>query len=181
MPLVAHHVKLEKAGRDWKGCCPFHAEKTPSFHVYEDGHYHCFGCRAHGDTIEWLIQGEGLTFNDAVLQLAGYAGIRAPDGTRRQETAAERAVREANIAREQAEQQRIRDAEIAAELAEELDKARAIIAETVDWGRHGGTGTRRVRSPRPRPIAPPFCAGIRPSAPWSRSPPTPPAYRHPVR
>ena len=132
VPLIAHHVKLEKAGRDWKGCCPFHGEKTPSFHVYGDGHYHCFGCRAHGDAIEWLVRGEGLTFNDAVLQLAGDAGIKAPD-TRQQETPAERAVREARVAHEQAEQQRIRDAAIAAELAEELDKARAIIAETVDW------------------------------------------------
>jgi hypothetical protein len=55
------------------------------------------------------------------------------DGSRRQESAAERAVREANIAHAQAEQQRLRDAEIAAELAEESDKARATIAETIDW------------------------------------------------
>jgi hypothetical protein len=67
-----------------------------------------------------------------VLQLAGDAGIKAP-GTRQQETPAERAVREARIAHEQAEQQRTSDAAIAAELAEESDKARAIIAETVDW------------------------------------------------
>jgi DNA primase len=115
VPLIAPRVNLKKAGRDWKGCCPFHAEKTPSFHVSSDGHYHCFGCRAHGDAIEWLVRGEGLTFNDAVLQLAGDADIKAP-GTRRQETPAERAVREARVAHEQAEQQRIRDAEIAAEL-----------------------------------------------------------------
>jgi hypothetical protein len=67
-----------------------------------------------------------------VLQLAGDAGMKA-SGSRRQETPAERAVREARVAHEQVEQQRIRDAAIAAELAEESDKARAIIAETIDW------------------------------------------------
>jgi hypothetical protein len=48
-------VKLEKAGREHKGCCPFHSEKTPSFTVNDEkGFYHCFGCGAHGDAIRWL-------------------------------------------------------------------------------------------------------------------------------
>ena len=41
--LVGRRVKLAKSGRQWKGCCPFHNERTPSFYVYDD-HYHCFGC-----------------------------------------------------------------------------------------------------------------------------------------
>ncbi|MGC8469484.1 MAG: CHC2 zinc finger domain-containing protein, partial [Acetobacteraceae bacterium] len=45
--LVGRRVRLERAGREWKGCCPFHNEKTPSFYVYDD-HFHCFGCGAHG-------------------------------------------------------------------------------------------------------------------------------------
>ncbi|MFN3288338.1 MAG: CHC2 zinc finger domain-containing protein, partial [Sphingomonadaceae bacterium] len=57
--LVGRTVKLVRAGRDAKGCCPFHQEKTPSFHVFED-HYHCFGCGAHGSAIDWLIQTQGL-------------------------------------------------------------------------------------------------------------------------
>ena len=53
--LVGRSVKLTKAGREWKACCPFHNEKTPSFYVNDEkGFYHCFGCQAHGDAIRWL-------------------------------------------------------------------------------------------------------------------------------
>ncbi|MGH7211252.1 MAG: CHC2 zinc finger domain-containing protein, partial [Acetobacteraceae bacterium] len=48
--LVGRRVKLERAGKTGKACCPFHNEKTPSYYIYEDG-YHCFGCGAHGDAI----------------------------------------------------------------------------------------------------------------------------------
>ncbi|NWP89527.1 DNA primase, partial [Escherichia coli] len=48
--LIAKTVKLQKAGREFRACCPFHNEKTPSFYVNDDkGFYHCFGCGAHGD------------------------------------------------------------------------------------------------------------------------------------
>src|SRR5689334_10185720 len=63
--LVAQRVKLARSGRDWKGLCPFHNEKTPSFTVFEDGHYHCFGCGAHGDEITWHRKIEGLSFAEA--------------------------------------------------------------------------------------------------------------------
>ncbi|EGO95039.1 CHC2 zinc finger domain-containing protein, partial [Acidiphilium sp. PM] len=59
-PLVARRVRLERAGRDQKGCCPFHNEKSPSFYVYDD-HYHCFGCGAHGDAISFVMQSEGAS------------------------------------------------------------------------------------------------------------------------
>src|SRR5690348_927966 len=76
--LIGRRVRLTRSGRQWKGCCPFHGEKTPSLYVYEDGHYHCFGCGAHGDAIGFLMQSEGLSFLDAVKQLAGEAGLSVP-------------------------------------------------------------------------------------------------------
>ena len=64
------------------GCCPFHNEKTPSFYVYEDG-YHCFGCGAHGDAVSFAMQTQGLTFPDAVAQLAAEAGLEVPKASPR--------------------------------------------------------------------------------------------------
>src|SRR3546814_2346776 len=69
--LVAKSVKLQKAGREFKGCCPFHNEKTPSFYINDDkAFYHCFGCGAHGDAIRWMTDQRGLPFIDAVKELA---------------------------------------------------------------------------------------------------------------
>ena len=78
--LVGRRVKLARSGRQWKGCCPFHNEKTPSFYVYEDG-YHCFGCGAHGDAITFVMQTQGLGFMEAVEQLAAEAGMEVPKPT----------------------------------------------------------------------------------------------------
>ena len=75
--LVGRRVKLSKSGRNWKGCCPFHNEKSPSFYVYDDG-FHCFGCGAHGDAISFLMQTAGASFPEAVEQLAGEAGLEVP-------------------------------------------------------------------------------------------------------
>ena len=78
-PIVARRVKLTRAGREWKGCCPFHNEKSPSFYVNDDkGFYHCFGCGAHGDVIRFLTEQEGLPFMEAVKQLAAQAGMEVP-------------------------------------------------------------------------------------------------------
>jgi DNA primase len=77
--VVGRRVKLTRAGHEWKGCCPFHNEKTPSFYVNEDkGFYHCFGCGAHGDVVRFVTEQEGLSFPDAVRQLAGEAGLDMP-------------------------------------------------------------------------------------------------------
>ena len=76
-PLIGRTVKLSRSGRQSKGCCPFHGEKTPSFYVYEDG-YHCFGCGAHGDAIGFVMQARGATFLEAVETLAGEAGLDMP-------------------------------------------------------------------------------------------------------
>ncbi len=75
--LVSRRVKLSRSGRQMKGCCPFHGEKTPSFYVYEDG-FHCFGCGAHGDAISFVMQTQGSTFMEAVQSLAGEAGLDVP-------------------------------------------------------------------------------------------------------
>jgi DNA primase len=77
--VIAPSVKLIRAGREWKACCPFHNEKTPSFTVNDDkGFYHCFGCGAHGDAIRFLTDNRGLAFMDAVKELAGKAGMEVP-------------------------------------------------------------------------------------------------------
>ena len=77
--VVGRRVKLTRAGHEWKGCCPFHNEKTPSFYVNEDkGFYHCFGCGVHGDVIRFVTEQEGLSFPDAVRQLADEAGLEMP-------------------------------------------------------------------------------------------------------
>ncbi|MFN3371549.1 MAG: DNA primase, partial [Sphingomonadaceae bacterium] len=78
--LVGRRVKLTRAGREMKGCCPFHKEKTPSFYVNEDkGFYHCFGCGAHGDAIGFLMAQDGLDFIGAVKALAAEAGLAVPE------------------------------------------------------------------------------------------------------
>jgi len=77
--IIAPTVKLLRAGREWKACCPFHNEKTPSFTVNDDkGFYHCFGCGAHGDAIRFLTDNRGLPFMDAVKELAAKAGLDVP-------------------------------------------------------------------------------------------------------
>ncbi|WP_230481472.1 DNA primase [Sphingomonas sp. Leaf21] len=90
--LIGKTMKLQKAGREYKGCCPFHNEKTPSFYVNDDkGFYHCFGCSAHGDAIRWMTDQRGLPFIDAVKELAQAAGLDMPEQNRRAAQKAERA------------------------------------------------------------------------------------------
>ena len=77
--LIGKSVKLQRAGREWKACCPFHEETTPSFTVNDDkGFYHCFGCAAHGDAIDFVTETRGLSFVDAVKELAEAAGMTLP-------------------------------------------------------------------------------------------------------
>lgn len=77
--VIMRTTKLQRAGREWKACCPFHDEKTPSFTVSDEkGFYHCFGCGAHGDAIRWMTDQRGLQFMDAVKELAAEAGMEVP-------------------------------------------------------------------------------------------------------
>ena len=90
--LVGKSVKITKAGREFRGCCPFHNEKTPSFYVNDEkGFYHCFGCSAHGDAIRWMTDQRGLPFMDAVKELAQAAGLDVPAMDPRAAERAERA------------------------------------------------------------------------------------------
>ena len=93
--VVMRTTKLQKAGREWKACCPFHNEKTPSFTVSDEkGFYHCFGCGAHGDVIRWMTDQRGLGFMDAVKELASEAGMEVPQPDPRE---AERAEQRAGL------------------------------------------------------------------------------------
>jgi DNA primase len=77
--VIGQHVQLKKAGRNWKGLCPFHGEKTPSFNVSADkGFFHCFGCQKHGDVFTFVMELEGRSFVEAAEQLAGRFGIAIP-------------------------------------------------------------------------------------------------------
>ncbi|MCM3877217.1 MAG: DNA primase [Thermoanaerobaculia bacterium] len=77
--LIGATTSLKKAGRSWKGLCPFHTEKSASFHVHPDkGFYYCFGCGAKGDAITFVRETERLEFPDAVAYLARLAGVTLP-------------------------------------------------------------------------------------------------------
>ena len=94
--IVQERVPLRRSGATWKGLCPFHGEKTPSFHVNGDkGFFHCFGCGVGGDVIKFIELADKLTFPEAVRALAARTGLPVP---------------EAPEAREDADNQRERDA-----------------------------------------------------------------------
>ena len=77
--VVGKRIRLIRAGREHKACCPFHNEKTPSFTVNDQkGFFHCFGCGAHGDVIGFVMQHDRLPFMEAVEQLAAEAGLEVP-------------------------------------------------------------------------------------------------------
>ncbi len=77
--VVSHYVVLEKAGSSYRGLCPFHDEKTPSFYVNpQKGFFHCFGCGASGDVIEFVKKIENLTFVEAVEKVSELCGIDSP-------------------------------------------------------------------------------------------------------
>jgi DNA primase len=93
--IVQERVPLRRSGATWKGLCPFHGEKTPSFHVNGDrGFFHCFGCGVGGDVIKFVELADNLTFPEAVRALAARTGLPVP---------------EAPDAREDADTQRERD------------------------------------------------------------------------
>jgi DNA primase len=88
--VISRTLRLTKAGHEFKACCPFHNEKSPSFTVNDQkGFYHCFGCGAHGDAIRWLTDQRGLAFMDAVKELAADAGMEVPAPDPRAAKAAE--------------------------------------------------------------------------------------------
>ena len=77
--VVSDYVRLKRNGRRWEGLCPFHEEKTPSFSVdAEKGLYHCFGCKAGGDVIRFVMNIDNLDFPEAVVRLAQRFGVQLP-------------------------------------------------------------------------------------------------------
>ncbi len=80
---VSQHTQLKKAGRDYMGLCPFHTEKTPSFHVNREKQlFHCFGCGASGNLVQFIMRTENIGYVDAVEILADRAGIALPEDTK---------------------------------------------------------------------------------------------------
>ena len=111
--LVGRHVQLKRGGANWSGLCPFHAEKSPSFTVSPSKQfYHCFGCGAHGDAIRFLVEYSGMSFIDAVKDLAQQVGMTVPDDDRTPQQ------------REQAEAQKQRRATLSDVLAKAADAYR---------------------------------------------------------
>ena len=77
--VVGRRIQLKKAGREFKACCPFHDEKTPSFTVSPSkGFYHCFGCGAHGTAIGFLMEFDHMSFVEAIESLANSMGVEVP-------------------------------------------------------------------------------------------------------
>lgn len=116
--LVGAVTGLKKAGNSWKGLCPFHGEKTPSFHVHpEKGFYYCFGCGAKGDAISFVRETEKLEFPEAVAYLARRAGIPLP-------------LRRSGSRADRAKESRAAEALLAAAafFREQLPKSRAAVA-----------------------------------------------------
>lgn len=92
LAVVREVVELKKAGASFKGCCPFHAEKTPSFHVNPGLKlYHCYGCGAGGDVIRFVQETRGLNFVEAIEMLAERVGITLERVAERPEDSARRA------------------------------------------------------------------------------------------
>ena len=78
--LIGAVVKLKKRGKNYLGLCPFHTEKTPSFNVSAERQmYHCFGCGVHGNAIGFLMEHSGMSFVDAVRDLAQQVGMQVPE------------------------------------------------------------------------------------------------------
>ena len=77
--VVGEGVELKKSGKDWKGKCPFHEDRTPSFYVVPDkGFYKCFGCGESGDVFAFVMKQTGMEFLDAVKHLGERFGSRFP-------------------------------------------------------------------------------------------------------
>jgi DNA primase len=78
--IIGEHVSLRRAGKDFKGLCPFHHDKNPSFYVTPSkGFYKCFSCGESGDAFTFLMKKQGLTFPDAVRQVAARVGVEVPE------------------------------------------------------------------------------------------------------
>ena len=79
--VISEHVALKKMGTSWKGLCPFHQEKSPSFNVrQEPAVFHCFGCGEGGDVFKFVMLRERVSFPEAIEMLARRFGVPVPEG-----------------------------------------------------------------------------------------------------
>jgi DNA primase len=121
--VIGRHVELKRSGRTWKGCCPFHGERTPSFHVYpEDRHFKCYGCGEYGDVFKFLQKLQGKEFPEVVRALAAEVGVEIP----------ERAEDSAELRRKRQER---------SEVLAALDAAARYFSARL-WSRHGEEARR---------------------------------------
>src|SRR5215467_3060316 len=96
--VIGDVVPLKKTGATWKGLCPFHQERTPSFNVNRDkGFFKCFGCGAGGDVVKFIELSQKVAFPEAIRMLAQRAGITVPEGQNGPEDRAAAAEREALV------------------------------------------------------------------------------------
>ncbi len=127
--LIGERIPLKRAGRNHTGLCPFHKEKTPSFSVSDEkGIYHCFGCGAGGDCFQFLMQFDGVSFAEAVEQLAKKTGVTV-----------ERDLAPGQIAQEDARQKKRR------QLLRVNDIARDFFAGQLFDDKKGGTARKYLQ------------------------------------
>lgn len=99
--LISTRVSLKKAGKNFKGLCPFHNEKSGSFFVFpQTESYYCFGCHASGDAFTFTMQTEGLAFGEALESLASRTGVTLPERTSKEESGANKQSQEKERLRE---------------------------------------------------------------------------------
>jgi len=80
--IIGQRIAVTRAGREFKACCPFHGEKTPSFTINDEKEFfHCFGCGAHGDHIGFLMRHDNMHFMETIETLATQAGMQVPKPT----------------------------------------------------------------------------------------------------
>ena len=124
--LVGRHVKLKKVGAQWMGTCPFHQDSKPSLSVNDGkGVYYCFGCGAHGDLFTFVMETQGMTFQQAAEHLAVAAGLMTPDQAGRPKPVQRNPQEEAQARADWREQARQREAKAQAKqkaAAEEVNK-----------------------------------------------------------
>lgn len=131
--IIGQQVPLKKAGHNYKGLCPFHQEKTPSFIVFPDGqNYHCFGCGANGDIFTFVMQTENVEFSEALQILARRAGVvlRPPTFEEKESDKQRARLQELNLAAAQFFQHQLRQTEAGA-VARTYLESRGISPDTV--------------------------------------------------
>jgi DNA primase len=132
--VIQEYVSLRKTGATYKGLCPFHSEKSPSFHVNRDkGFFHCFGCGVGGDVFKFLELQEKMGFQDAVRHLAGKFGIPIPESVGSAESKSDAAERESllKVHERAAEYFKAQLASPAGRKGQKLLRDRGITAETI--------------------------------------------------